>query len=113
MDVLEGLDDRVRVVVDRVVGEPVERDGATVIPVVAVRAGGGGGSGSDPGSGGQGGGGGWGAVARPVGAYVVRDGSVEYQPAVDVTRLVIGAQILLGLALLVVRRIVGRRRRRG
>jgi uncharacterized spore protein YtfJ len=111
MDVLDRLDDRVSVVVDRVVGAPVERDGATVIPVVAVRAGGGGGIGQDPKSGGEGSGGGWGAVARPVGAYVIRDGQVRYEPAIDVTRIVIGGQLLVALALLVARRILKRRRR--
>ncbi len=109
---MERMQDRLGLVVDRVVGTPVERDGATVIPVVAVRAGGGGGSGHDPGSGGEGGGGGWGAVARPVGAYVVRSGTVSYVPAVDVTRIVVGGQLLAGLALLVIRRILKKRRRR-
>lgn len=112
MDVLERLEDRFGLVIDRVVGEPVERDGATVIPVVAVRAAGGGGSGRDPASSGEGVGGGWAAVARPVGAYVVRGGTVSYEPAVDVTRIVVGGQLLAALALLVARRILKKRRRR-
>ncbi|MET8145963.1 spore germination protein GerW family protein [Sphaerisporangium sp. NPDC005288] len=85
----------------RVYGQPYEKDGATVIPAVSVRAGGGFGQG-DVGSqvrGGMGGGGG--AIARPVGAYVVRDGEVSWAPAVDVNRIVLGAQILAGLALIV------------
>lgn len=111
MDVLERLQDRIAVVTDRVVGAPVERNGVTVIPVVDVRAGGGGGGGHDPASGGEGSGGGWGAVARPVGAYVLRDGAVEYQPAVDVTRIVVGGQLVAVVALLVLRRILRKRRR--
>jgi uncharacterized spore protein YtfJ len=110
MDVLDRLQDRVAVISDRVVGAPIERDGATVVPVVAVRGGGGGGVGSDPASGGEGSGGGWGAVARPVGAYVLEGGHVRYQPAVDVTRIVIGGQLVAVVALLVVRRALRRRR---
>lgn len=109
MDVLERLEDRVAVVVDRVVGSPVERDGATVIPVVTVRAAGGGGVGAAPE--GEGSGGGWAAVARPVGAYVIRDGEVAYEPAIDVTRIVIGGQLLAALTLLLLRRVLRRRRR--
>lgn len=117
MDVLGGFRDALQQVTDRVVGEPVERDGATVVPVVAVRAGGGGGSGSGgPASGGagsgEGTGGGWGAVARPVGAYVIRQGEVRYEPALDVTRMVVGAQLVAAVALLVVGRVLRRRRRR-
>jgi uncharacterized spore protein YtfJ len=103
VDVLERLQDRIGIVIDRVVWPPIERDGATVVPVVAVRGGGGGGIGSDPG-GGEGSGGGWGAMARPVGAYVLTGGTVRYEPAVDVTRIVLGGQVVAVVALLVVRR---------
>jgi uncharacterized spore protein YtfJ len=109
MDVLERLQDRVGIVIDRVVGPPIERDGATVIPVVAVRGGGGGGMGSDPSGGGEGSGGGWGASARPVGAYVLAGGEVRYEPAVDVTRIVLGGQLVGVVALLVLRRALRRR----
>jgi uncharacterized spore protein YtfJ len=109
MDVLERLQDRVGIVVDRVVGPPIERDGATVVPVVAVRGGGGGGVGSDPAGGGEGSGGGWGASARPVGAYVLSGGEVRYEPAVDVTRIVLGGQLVGLVALLVIRRALRRR----
>jgi uncharacterized spore protein YtfJ len=110
MDLLERMQDRVGIVIDRVVGPPIERDGATVIPVVAVRGGGGGGSGSDPSGGGEGTGGGWGATARPVGAYVLSGGTVRYEPAVDVTRIVLGGQLVGIVALLVVRRALRQRR---
>ncbi|MEU8267828.1 sporulation protein [Sphaerisporangium sp. NPDC049002] len=85
----------------RVYGEPYERDGSTVIPAVSVRAAGGFGTGDVQGrvSGGTGGGGA--TTARPVGAYVVRDGKVSWEPAIDVNRIVLGGQILCGLALIV------------
>lgn len=112
MDVLERLQDRVGLITDRVIGSPVERDGVTVIPVAVARGVGGAGGGEGPEEGGgTGGGGGWGAVARPVGAYVIADGRVTYEPAIDVTRLAIGGQILVAvLALLYVR--ASKRRRR-
>jgi uncharacterized spore protein YtfJ len=101
VDLVDRLQDRVAIISDRVIGTPIERDGATVVPVVAVRGGGGGGGGSDEGSSGSGGG--WGAVARPVGAYVLEGGHVRYQPAVDVTRIVLGGQLVAMVALLVIR----------
>jgi uncharacterized spore protein YtfJ len=77
--------------VSRVYGTPIERDGALIIPAAAVRGGGGGGDGRgiDPrGNGeGSGSGGGYGVDARPVGAFVVRDGSVQWVPAIDVARI--------------------------
>ncbi|MCR6483618.1 hypothetical protein M8542_12400 [Amycolatopsis sp. OK19-0408] len=67
-----------------VYGEPVERDGTVVLPAAAVLGGGGGGGGDRlPVREGAG----FGVHARPVGAFVVRGGSVTWVPAVDVTRL--------------------------
>lgn len=100
----------------RVVGDPVERDGVTIIPVVALRGGGGGGGGDDGAAGdgaGAAGGGGFGLQARPVGAYVIRDGDVRFEPAIDWGRIVLGSQLLAALALLVVRSIVRMRALRG
>ncbi|GII81090.1 hypothetical protein Sru01_60720 [Sphaerisporangium rufum] len=85
----------------RVYGEPYEKDGVTVIPAAAVRAGGGFGKGDVRGQVAGGTGGGGGAISRPVGAYVIRDGEVRWEPAVDVSRIVLGAQIVAGLALVV------------
>jgi uncharacterized spore protein YtfJ len=110
VDVLDRLQDRVALLSDRVVGAPIERDGATLVPVVSVRGGGGGGTGSDPQGGGEGTGGGWGAAARPVGAYVLQGGEVRYEPAIDVTRIVLGGQLVAIAALLVLRRALRRRR---
>ena len=69
-----------------VFGEPVERDGVTVIPVAKVRwgfgAGGGGGSDKE-GQHGEGGGGGGGASAAPVGFIEVTSAGAVYQPIRD------------------------------
>ena len=72
--------------VTRVFAEPYERDGVTVIVAAAVTGGAGGGAGADP-AGQQGEGGGFGAGARPVGAYVIRDGRATWRPALDLNRL--------------------------
>jgi uncharacterized spore protein YtfJ len=72
--------------VQRVFGEPIERDGTTVIAAAAISGGGGGGGGTDK-DGQEGSGGGFGMGAKPVGAYVLRGGQVRWQPAIDVNRL--------------------------
>jgi uncharacterized spore protein YtfJ len=87
------------VTVKRVFGEPYERDGVTIIPAALVLGGGGGGGGESPGEGG-GSGGGFGVVARPAGAYVIKEGRVTWTPAVDVNRIVIGCQIVALVAIL-------------
>lgn len=69
-----------------VYAEPVERGGLTVIPAARVAAGGGGGNGRDR-QGQEGEGAGLGLTARPVGAYVIEDGKLRWEPAVDVNRL--------------------------
>jgi uncharacterized spore protein YtfJ len=74
--------------VSRVFGEPYERNGITLIPAAAVRGGAGGGTGRKGETGEEGEGGGLGLDARPAGAYVIKDGSVTWQPAVDVNRIV-------------------------
>lgn len=79
----------------RVYGEPVEREGVTVIPAAAVGGGGGGGGDNE-----NNGGGGFGLKARPVGAYVVSGDTVEWKAAVDVQRLMVGWQVVAGLAVL-------------
>lgn len=82
------------ITVKRVYGDPVQSDGVTLVPAAAVRGGaGGGGEGGAEG----GGGGGFGIVARPVGAYVIRDGTVSWRPAVDLNRLLLLTAALLYL----------------
>lgn len=115
MELLDRIEDHIPLVMERVVGEPIERDGATVIPVVSVRAGGGGGSGQGGDADhnrGEGSGGGFGIQARPVGAYVIRDGQVRFEPALDVTRIVLGGQLVALMGLWLLRRAIRKRRRR-
>ncbi len=83
----------------RVFGESYEKNGVTVIPAAKVRGGGGGGEGND-GDGPGGSGGGFGIDARPVGAFVVKGEDVSWLPAIDVNRIIFGAQIVLIVALL-------------
>ena len=78
----------------RVYGEPYERNGLTVIPAATVQGGGGGGSSESEAGDGSGDGGGFGLSARPVGAYVIRDGEVSWQPALDLTKVILGCQLL-------------------
>lgn len=75
------------ITVKRVYGDPYERDGVTLIPAAVVGGGAGGGSGENPKEGHTGGGGGFGLGARPVGAYVIRDGEVSWEPAIDLTKI--------------------------
>ena len=74
--------------VSRVFGQPYERDGVSVIPAATIRGGAGGGNGKKADTSEEGEGGGMGLVARPAGAYVIKDGAVSWQPAVDVNRIV-------------------------
>jgi len=94
--------------VKRVYGDPIERDGITLVPAAQVRGGGGGGSDSE-----NNGGGGFGVTARPVGAYVIRDGKVSWEPAIDVGRMVFMGQIVAVFFLLTVRSIFKYRSRKG
>ena len=73
--------------VRRVFGDPVERDGLTVIPAAWVSGGFGAGKGQDP-KGQEGEGGGFGMAGRPAGAYVLRAGELSWRPALDVNRAV-------------------------
>jgi uncharacterized spore protein YtfJ len=92
--------------VKRVFGEPYEKDGLTIIPAARILGGAGGGSGEDPQGQGRGTGSGFGLTARPVGAFVVREGELRWRPAVDVTRIVLGGQVVAVVALLAVRSII-------
>lgn len=95
---IDGIRDTVTV--KRVYGDPYEQNGTTVIPAAAVRGGGGGGEGRR-GSEEAGAGGGLGLTARPCGAWVITGGKVTWKPAVDVTRIALGAQIVALAAIVV------------
>lgn len=109
--------------VKRVFGEPIERDGLTIIPVANVMGGAGGGSGQGPFPVGEGpvetgvstspsgAGVGFGVRATPAGVYVIRNGEVDWEPAMDMTRIAIMGQIVGIVCLLVVRSIMKARAR--
>jgi uncharacterized spore protein YtfJ len=101
------------VTVKRVFGKPYETNGIAVIPVARIRGGAGGGDGEGPQGEGKGSGSGFGLAARPVGAFLVRGEELTWRPAVDVNRIVLGAQIVAVVALLTVRSIVRTRARAG
>jgi uncharacterized spore protein YtfJ len=112
VDKLNGIKDVMTV--QRVFGEPTQVDGITVLPVAVVRggggAGGGGGTMPEQEQQGEGAGLGFGLNARGIGVYAVKDGSVTWQPAVDVTRIILGAQLVAAAALLVLGGVLRRRR---
>jgi uncharacterized spore protein YtfJ len=96
-----------RAKVSTVFGDPVEREGVTVIPVAKARFGfgGGGGAGARGGNEGSGGGGGGGAVVSPVGYIEVHDGIANYKrisSPLDLVALVVAAS----LATLTVKRLL-------
>jgi uncharacterized spore protein YtfJ len=90
-----------------VYAEPIVQNGTTVIPAASVSGGGGAGSGDGPQ--GKGGGGGFGMKSRPTGAWVIDDGVVRWQPAVDVNRVILGGQIVAIVAIFAARAIFGQR----
>ena len=92
--------------VRRVFGDPVEKDGVTVIPAARVQGGAGGGGGEAPGGQGSGGGSGFGVNAKPAGVFVISGEDVRWQPALDVTKIVVGAQVVAVAALLLAFRII-------
>jgi len=114
-----GMLDSVQEVIDsaqagKVFGAPIERDGMTVVPVAKVQGGGGaGGGGATQGqhAGEAGSGAGVGVMAKPLGVFVIRDGKVSWQPALDLNKVILGGQVVLALALLVLRTYIKKRRR--
>ncbi len=100
----------------RVFGEPVVKNGTTVIPVARIMGGAGGGEGptgatsADEATGKtrklQQFGGGFGLSARPAGVYVLQGDKVSWIPAVDVNRVLVGMQVVAVVLLLTIRSIV-------
>ncbi|MER7244881.1 spore germination protein GerW family protein [Kribbella sp. NPDC000426] len=102
LDVLRGVVDGVKS--GTVFGEPVTHNGLTVLPVARLTGGGGGGRGDSlNGRQGEGSGGGIGLSARPVGVYVIGNDEVTWSPAVDVTKVALGGQLVGIVALLTLR----------
>jgi uncharacterized spore protein YtfJ len=91
--------------VGRVFGEPIERNGVTIVPVAQVMGGGGGGGGHSE-EGQEGSGAGFGVRAVPAGVYLIKGDDVEWKPSVDVNRVILGGQIVAIFALLTLRAIV-------
>ena len=118
MDVHEVMNHaRDAMTVKRVFGDPYEKDGITVIPVASVMggagAGGGPGAGTKPestseetGAADAGYGMGYGLRATPAGVYVIKDGAVEWKPALDTSRVVLWRAGVMVVGLLVFRSIV-------
>jgi uncharacterized spore protein YtfJ len=104
------------ITVKRVFGEPIERDGTTVVPVARVMGGSGFGSGWQPnaheagpeaaGEAVGGTGAGYGLWATPAGVYVIRAGEVRWQPAVSPERIMLTVGLAAFLVSLGVRGIV-------
>src|SRR5436309_14070804 len=99
--------------VRRVFGDPYEKNGVTVIPAARVQGGAGGGGGEAPEGQGAGMGAGFGVIARPAGAFVIRGEEVDWRPAIDVNRVIIGGQLIAIAALLLARAVVKSRAGRG
>ncbi len=96
----------------RVFGEPYEKNGVTVITAARVMGGaGGGGEGTsqeatgDAATKAAGTGIGYGMIGSPAGAFIVKGDKVQWMPAVDVNRLMLGIQVTLIVFFLVMRSI--------
>lgn len=102
MNALETINQtRDALTVRRVYGDPYQEEGVTVIPAAHVMGGSGGG-GDQAGNGGAG----FGLSARPAGAWVIKDGDVQWRPALDLNRVIFMGQLLGIVALLIARSIV-------
>lgn len=113
MDAMQTIEKaRDAMTVKRVYGDPYEKNGVTVIPAARVQGGAGGGSGEGPQGQGGGSGSGFSLNAKPVGAFVIKGDEVAWRPAIDVNRVILGAQLVVLVALLVARSIVKSRSHR-
>jgi uncharacterized spore protein YtfJ len=92
--------------VRRVFGDPVEKNGTTTIPAASVRGGAGSGRGEGPDGEGSGHGGGFAMNAVPAGALVIKGDDVRWRPAIDVNKVILGAQAVAIVAMLLARAIV-------
>ncbi|HLX57853.1 MAG TPA: spore germination protein GerW family protein [Ktedonobacteraceae bacterium] len=98
--------------VDTVFGQPVERDGATIIPCSEIAVGLGMGTGSGPvdeqgNSTGSGGGGGGGSRGRPVAVIVMSKDGVRIEPVLDLTKITLAAFTTGTFMLLWIGRLIG------
>jgi hypothetical protein len=112
MDVSELLDKtRGGISARQVFGEPIQQGDATIIPAAKVSGGAGGGEGKGPSEQGSGAGTGFGLSARPVGAFIIREGRASWRPAIDVNRIILGGQLVAAIAVLVIGTVLRSQRR--
>jgi uncharacterized spore protein YtfJ len=113
-ELIAGLADRLgaRFGVSSVFGEPVQRDGVTVIPVATVRFGFGGGTGSDPAKQQEGEGAGGGGSLTASGYIELKDGRTRFVPIVRPERMVALAFLAMLAILLRTRPAAPARKRR-
>jgi len=96
MNMPEVLDEvRASIEAKRVYADPVQVDGVTVVPAATVRGGGGGGNDGEGQSGG-----GFGIVGSPTGAWVVKEGQVDWKPAIDATKVLVLGELTAMVGLL-------------
>jgi uncharacterized spore protein YtfJ len=102
-DLLATLAERIggRLSASLIYGDPVERDGVTVIPVASAKFIIGGGGGSDPRKDQEGAGGGGGGTVTPVGYIELKDGRSRYVPTVHPARMfgLVCCSVLAGIAI--------------
>jgi uncharacterized spore protein YtfJ len=91
--------------VKRVFGEPIERDGLMVIPVANVMGGFGSGRGDPQSANNRSVGAGFGVRATPAGVYVVDNGRVRWEPALNLNAVILGGQIVAIVLFLTLRRL--------
>ena len=107
--------------VRRAFGEPVRQGDVVLVPVAKVMGGSGSGYGTGEtggedstgqagGSSGTGGGGGFALRVKPMGVYVVTGSTVQWRPALDVNRIILGGQIAGTVAVIALSRALRRRR---
>ncbi len=106
-DVLENVEQAKEIMtVRRVFGDPYEKNGVMMIPAARVGGCAGGGVGEGPGDEGSGHVSGFGMNARLAGAFVIKGDDVQWRPAVDVNKVILGGQVIAIAALFLARAVV-------
>ncbi|MEW9550815.1 spore germination protein GerW family protein [Nonomuraea sp. NPDC050783] len=108
MDIMELVErSKDSATVKHVFGEPIHHGDVVVVPVARIAQGGGAGQGQGRNDKEEGGGSGlgFGYGATPAGVFVIKNGEVKWQPAVDVNRIVLGGQFVAVVLLLTLRAI--------
>lgn len=88
-----------------VFGDLIDKNGVSVLPVAKVMGGGGGGEGEQEDHA-EGKGAGFGIRAKATGVYVIDGHNVDWMPAFDWNRIILGGQAVAVAALLTIRSIV-------